>query len=101
MQGETYLPNSALARPDIATGTRYGYSGLTGAKNSEFNLTDRQIEVLYYLAEGQTNKEIARSLCVSEATIKTHLSKIYRTLNISNRTEAARLALQMELPEKK
>lgn len=96
MQGETYLPSSALAQPDITTGTEYGYKSIATQQSlSEFNLTSRQIEVLRYLAEGQTNKEIAQHLAITEPTVKTHLSKIYRTLNITHRTEAVRLALKM------
>lgn len=98
MLGETYLPHSALARPDIATGTRYGFRTAKRDDDlSAMNLTDRQMEVLYYLSEGQTNKEIAQKLSITEATVKTHLSKIYRLLKISNRSEAVRLALKMNL----
>jgi DNA-binding NarL/FixJ family response regulator len=56
-------------------------------------LTPRQLEILRAVAEGQTNAEIARKLWLTEQTVKFHLSKIYRRLGVSNRTEASRYAL--------
>jgi len=95
MQGETYLPGSALTQPHITTGTQFEYKNMTTQQPfAGFNLTRRQIEVLQYLVEGHTNKGIARRMAITEPTVKTHLSKIYKILNISSRTEAVRLALQ-------
>jgi DNA-binding NarL/FixJ family response regulator len=48
--------------------------------------------VLQLAAEGNTNVEMASMLWVTEQTIKFHLSNLYRKLNVSNRTEAARWA---------
>jgi DNA-binding NarL/FixJ family response regulator len=56
-------------------------------------LTPRQLEILRAVAEGRTNAEIARQLWLTEQTVKFHLSKIYRRLGVSNRTEASRYAL--------
>jgi DNA-binding NarL/FixJ family response regulator len=56
-------------------------------------LTARQLEILSAVAEGHTNAEIARDLWLTEQTVKFHLSKIYRRLGVSNRTEASRYAL--------
>jgi DNA-binding NarL/FixJ family response regulator len=56
-------------------------------------LTARQLEILRAVAEGRTNAEIARQLWLTEQTVKFHLSKIYRRLGVSNRTEASRYAL--------
>jgi DNA-binding NarL/FixJ family response regulator len=56
-------------------------------------LTPRQLEILRAVAEGHTNAEIARDLWLTEQTVKFHLSKIYRRLGVSNRTEASRYAL--------
>lgn len=52
-------------------------------------LTSRQLEVLRAVAEGASNKHIARELGISESTIKVHLLAIFKTLGVSNRTEAA------------
>jgi len=51
-------------------------------------LSEREIEVLYLLAEGKSNKEIAGKLFLSESTVKTHISNIYKKLNLQSRTEA-------------
>ena len=54
------------------------------------NLTPRQQEILWLVAEGQSNKQIARRLSVAEGTIKNQLYSMYRVLGVSNRTEASR-----------
>lgn len=51
-------------------------------------LTDRQLEVLSLLSEGQPNKLIGRNLGISEGTVKIHLAAIFRALKVRNRTEA-------------
>ena len=56
-------------------------------------LTSRQTDVLKLMAEGYSNKEIARDLAIAEATTKIHAAAIMRELGVRNRTEAA-LALQ-------
>ena len=55
-------------------------------------LTRKELEVLKFLAEGQSNAELARTLSVTEKTVKFHLSNIYRKLDVANRTEASRWA---------
>lgn len=61
-------------------------------------LTGRQREVLNLLAEGESNKEIARSLNVSEATVKAHLATILKTLGAKNRTQAVVCLQKMAAP---
>jgi two-component system, NarL family, response regulator DegU len=58
-------------------------------KNEENNLTAREIEVLELIAEGMINKEIARTLYISEKTVKNHVSNIFKKLSVSDRTQAA------------
>jgi DNA-binding NarL/FixJ family response regulator len=55
-------------------------------------LTLREKEILGLVAEGATNGQIARSLWVTEQTVKFHLSNTYRKLGVANRTEASRYA---------
>lgn len=57
-------------------------------------LSDRENEVLALLADGATNDEIAVRLFLSEKTVKTHLSSIFRKLGVTNRTAAASKALR-------
>ena len=62
-------------------------------------LSRREQEVLQALARGCRNKEIGAELGVSVGTVKTHLRHIYRKLNVTDRTAAVLLALQVRLPE--
>jgi DNA-binding NarL/FixJ family response regulator len=55
-------------------------------------LTARELEVLRLMSEGYGNSQMARMLWLSEQTVKFHLTNIYRKLEVSNRTEAARWA---------
>jgi DNA-binding CsgD family transcriptional regulator len=54
-------------------------------------LTPRQEEILELVDEGLSNAEIARRLWLSESTVKQHLRKVYQTLGVKNRNQAARL----------
>jgi len=57
-------------------------------------LTDREIEVLQLVAQGQSNREISAQLAISEATVRTHVSKILTKLDVGSRTQAALYALR-------
>ncbi|MBI3722237.1 MAG: response regulator transcription factor, partial [Fimbriimonas ginsengisoli] len=61
------------------------------------SLTRRQSDILVLLAGGASNKEIARRLTLSEATVKLHVHRILRVLGGKNRTEAAHLARTLGL----
>lgn len=56
-------------------------------------LSGRELEVLSAVARGQSNKQIARALRLSEATVKTHLLHIYAKLDVADRTAAVTAAL--------
>ncbi|MGH3073086.1 MAG: LuxR C-terminal-related transcriptional regulator [Gaiellaceae bacterium] len=56
------------------------------------DLTRREKEILQLVAEGHSNAKLAKMLWVTEQTVKFHLSNVYRKLDVSNRTEAARWA---------
>jgi len=65
------------------------------ARESEgYGLTSREIQVLTLLPSGRTSALIAHELFISEATIKTHLSNIYRKLGVMSRTEAVAVAMR-------
>lgn len=53
------------------------------------SLTNREIEVLKLIAEGLINKEIAKTLYISEKTVKNHISNIFKKLDVNDRTQAA------------
>lgn len=67
--------------------------------NGHKPLTEREKEVLQLVARGLSNKVIAQNLCVSEGTVKIHLSNIMSKLSVSSRTEAAVRASQDGLIE--
>jgi NarL family two-component system response regulator LiaR len=60
-------------------------------------LTRREREILSMVAEGGSNSELGRQLWVTEQTVKFHLSNIYRKLEVSNRTQAARRGWELGL----
>jgi LuxR family maltose regulon positive regulatory protein len=60
-------------------------------------LSDRELDVLRLLADGQTNQEIAQALCVSVNTVKTHLRNIYGKLGVRSRRAAAAEAKNLGL----
>ena len=62
-------------------------------------LTATQLKVLSLLRDGKPSKEMANILSVTEATIKAHLTEIYRKLNVRNRTQAVVVAKELELPD--
>jgi two-component system, NarL family, response regulator LiaR len=66
---------------------------------SRFDLTDREKEVLKYMAQGLNNLEIADRLIVSRSTVKFHVSSILCKLDATTRTEAVAIALQQRLVE--
>jgi DNA-binding NarL/FixJ family response regulator len=70
------------------TGSRRGGRG-------DYSLTQREHDILALLAEGRSNREIAQSLYLSEKTVKAHLAAIFRKMGVTNRTQAAMIAVQM------
>lgn len=59
----------------------------------EQDLSQREIEVVRLLAEGRSNRAIAEALYLSEATVKTHLVRVYRKLSVDNRAAAVHRGL--------
>ena len=62
-------------------------------------LTERELAVLRMLAAGLSNSEIASALVVSEATVKTHVSKVLQKLTLRDRVQAAIFAYEIGLIE--
>ncbi len=65
----------------------------TKAPDYPGGLTHREVEVLMHLAQGKTNREIARELVLSDRTVARHVSNIYTKINARNRAEATTFAL--------
>ena len=64
---------------------------------AQFDLSPREMEVLQQLANGYSNKVIARELEIEETTVKLHLRALFRKLDVSNRTEAVVVAARQGL----
>ena len=60
-------------------------------------LTQREKEILTCVARGDNNAAISEKLFVREVTVKTHLNKIFKKLNVTNRTQAVLVAMQMNI----
>lgn len=76
-------------------------SNVTINQVQQFNsLTRREKDVLLLVTQGESNKSIAEKLVLSEVTVKSHLNNIFKKLNVTNRTQALLLAMQMNLVEK-
>jgi DNA-binding NarL/FixJ family response regulator len=90
---QTFDHTIFLASPASANGSTPGSSSPGASGDAEsVALTKREREILALVAEGHSNRELARMLWVTEQTVKFHLSNIYRKLDVANRTEASRWA---------
>ena len=62
-----------------------------------YDLTEREREVLNWIVKGYTNRQIAHALYISYSTVKNHVSKVLSKLEVSNRVEAATIAVENKL----
>ncbi|HIW62114.1 MAG TPA: response regulator transcription factor [Candidatus Stackebrandtia excrementipullorum] len=84
-RGEVYLA------PELATRV------MSGIRNPAPRLTRRELDVLRQLATGASNREMARSLFVTEATVKSHLVHIFAKLKVDSRSRAVHVARETGL----
>lgn len=66
---------------------------MTNMIEDEKPLSPRESEILALIARGDTNKDIARNLCLSDSTIKIHVQNIFKKLNVTSRVQAAVYAI--------
>lgn len=92
LAGGVYLPPNTLAAH--VPSQEPASDGRSGTFD---HLTERQIETLRIAMQGKANKVIARELNISEATVKAHLSSVFRALGVKNRTEAVFAAAKIGL----
>jgi DNA-binding CsgD family transcriptional regulator len=91
-----------LARADdLARRARLAPSAAKQARSadpgSRFDLTDREMEILGCLVKGDSNRQIARALFISDRTVAVHVSRILDKLGVRNRTEAATVGARLGL----
>ncbi|HZZ71784.1 MAG TPA: response regulator transcription factor [Pirellulales bacterium] len=72
----------------------YAMSSAADQKHEDLPITPREMQVLRHIALGLSNKEIARSLEISVETVKEHVQNLLRKLGVSDRTQAAVLAVR-------
>lgn len=89
--------NEAVLHPEVAAKLMQEFNAPRPADNQVEQLTERELDVLRLIARGQSNKEIADSLIISEKTVKTHVSNILSKLHLADRTQAAIYALRQRL----
>jgi DNA-binding NarL/FixJ family response regulator len=81
----------SLFSPEIATRLMQFFANLEPASRPEIfpELTEREREILSFIADGQTNAEIAENLVISMKTVRNHVSNIFSKLQVADRAQAA------------
>jgi len=93
--GKTFIPQNIVNKDLIGEISET----LENTKNRylETNLSKREIQVLFRIADGKNNKEIADELFISEKTVKNHVSSIFKKIKVSDRTQAAVYAFKNKI----
>lgn len=84
---------TAILQPEIARKLMAEIRQPPAATNTKDALTQREMEILRYLARGYSNQEIAETLIISTRTVATHVGNILGKLHLANRTQAALYAI--------
>lgn len=93
LEGETWLPDTLRKEVERLSEEEKDFAERVGT------LTDQQFRVLMQLTEGRLNKQIAYDLNISEATVKAHITAIFRKLGVQNRTQAVIAASRLRLDD--
>jgi transcriptional regulator EpsA len=78
----THLPHQSSVQP----GTQV--ASTPASVQAEFNLSQREAEILHWVSQGKTNLEIALILHISSFTVKNHMQRVFQKLNVTNRAQA-------------
>ncbi len=98
--GEYLINDDVLSKPQLASRVLKSFRELTveeeegGTKDIYSPLSSREVEILDYIARGNSNKEIAKSLKISDQTVKNHITSILKKLSVNDRTAAVVHALR-------
>ncbi len=99
-QGEYLIKDDVLSKPQLASRVLKSFRELaveeeeTATKDLYSPLSTREVEILDYIARGNSNKEIAKSLKISDQTVKNHITSILKKLSVNDRTAAVVHALR-------
>jgi DNA-binding NarL/FixJ family response regulator len=98
-KGVYIINDNVLSRPTVAKRVLRVFREMTAEEPPEVQplyspLSTREIEILDYIARGNSNKEIAKSLKISDQTVKNHITSILKKLSVNDRTAAVVHALR-------
>jgi DNA-binding NarL/FixJ family response regulator len=93
LSGNIYVPPLMANAPEQALTP----AGRAQRPADAAQFTERQLDVIRYLREGVSNKEISARLGIAEKTVKAHVAAIFKTLNVVNRTQAANAVRELKL----
>lgn len=97
-RGEYVINDFLMTRPTVAERILKQFQEMSSmglvAEKVAAPLTQREIQILSYIANGNSNKEVAHILGISDQTIKNHVSAILRKLNANDRAHAVAMAMQ-------
>jgi two-component system nitrate/nitrite response regulator NarL len=100
LQGEYWIDGKRVANV-VEIVQQLSFSSEKGVQPSErYNLTLRELEVIDSVTQGLPNREIAKTLSISEETVKRHLTNIFNKVGMSNRLELALFAIEHGLVSK-
>jgi DNA-binding NarL/FixJ family response regulator len=85
-------PSSARLEQDAARKTVTQLGAAAPVRSTSDLLSGREVQVLTLVAEGRTNRDVARVLSISEKTVERHVSNIFGKLGVESRTAAAAFA---------
>jgi DNA-binding NarL/FixJ family response regulator len=88
------VQGGAPLSPSVAAGLLRGAGNQMGGNVSPASLTKREMEILQLIVDGRTNQGIATILGISEKTVKTHCSRLFQRLGVTDRTQAAVWAMR-------
>ena len=91
LDGDVWLP------PNLSDSVENIDEGFSELADNVASLTPSQYKVLCYMRDGLLNKQIGYNLDIAEATVKAHVTAIFKKLGINNRTQAVLIASQLEL----
>jgi two-component system nitrate/nitrite response regulator NarL len=91
------LKGELVVAPAMANKLSLLFGAAQGREPAGRSLTERELEILGYIAQGMSNKGIAKALDISHDTVKLHVRHILSKLNVSSRVEAAVYAVERKV----
>lgn len=99
-KGEYLINDDVLAQPNLANRVLQSFREMATGSDEDMHplepcpLSSREVEILEHIAKGNSNKEIAKLLDISDQTVKNHITSILRKLEVNDRTAAVVYAIK-------